>query len=236
MGFAEPHRFKLDVLSHNGSEGERERERSGRHDLIVVENEFHLLSHSKFIAFVQQERVREKKQFIIIWLMIWMSAGIGWNPLQRNPVAMKQISRQACTLTGVRRYPCTRVCTDHFTWFDRCREMPTVPSAEENGPVEQKAGRLSPYEASFMSAVLQNQTIKGNSTSKPGLGQFRSPRQEGGQVPGVFFWKNAENKIGGGLQRPSRAALYRILLGTDRTLKNIYHTSRGLSSHLDGGI
>lgn len=37
--------------------GERGRgsECSGRHDLIVVENEFHLLSHSKFIAFVQQE-------------------------------------------------------------------------------------------------------------------------------------------------------------------------------------
>lgn len=52
--------------------GERGRgsARSGRHDLIVVENEFHLLSNSKFIASVQQERVREKKQFIIIRLMI----------------------------------------------------------------------------------------------------------------------------------------------------------------------
>lgn len=214
LGFAQPHRFKRDVLSHNGSEGERERERSGRHDLIVVENEFHLLSHSKFIAFVQQERVREKKQFIIIWLMIWMSAGIGWNPLQRNPVAMKQISRQACTLTGVLRCPRTRVCTDHLTWFDRCRGMPTVPPAEKKKrPVEQKAGRLMRH----LSCQLCCR-----------IGQLRE-----------IFWRNAVNKIGGttplsrgGLQRPSRAALYRILLGTD----NIHHTSRGLISHLDGGI
>lgn len=45
---------------------ERESARSGRHDLIVAANEFHLLSHSKFIAFVLEERAAEKKQFIII--------------------------------------------------------------------------------------------------------------------------------------------------------------------------
>lgn len=78
--------------------GERGRgsERSGRHDLIVEENEFHLLSHSKFIAFVRQEWVREKKQFIIVWLVICMCARMSGNPLQCNLVAMTQISSQTC--------------------------------------------------------------------------------------------------------------------------------------------
>lgn len=99
MGFAQPRRFKLQALSHNRRVEERERGCSGRPDLIVVENEFHLLSHSKFIAFVRWERVREKKQFIIIWLVIWMSAGMTWNPLQRDPVAVTQISSQTRTDT-----------------------------------------------------------------------------------------------------------------------------------------
>lgn len=70
MGFAQPNKVKVHVLVYNEAEGEggkeRESTRSGRHDLIVAANEFHLLSHSKFIAFVQQERAAEKKQFIII--------------------------------------------------------------------------------------------------------------------------------------------------------------------------
>lgn len=64
MGFAQPHILKLHEPAHNNGE----RENSGRHDLIVVANEFHLLSHSKFIAFVQQERAGEWNQFIIILL------------------------------------------------------------------------------------------------------------------------------------------------------------------------
>lgn len=56
----------LCTMRQREREGKRERARSGRHDLIVAANEFHLLSHSKFIAFVPQERAAEKKQFIII--------------------------------------------------------------------------------------------------------------------------------------------------------------------------
>lgn len=63
MGFARPHILKLHALPYN----EGERESTGRHDLIVVANEFHLLSHSKFIAFVRcTERAGERKRFIII--------------------------------------------------------------------------------------------------------------------------------------------------------------------------
>lgn len=58
----------LCTMRQREREGRRERERArfGRHDLIVAANEFHLLSHSKFIAFVLRERAAEKKQFIIV--------------------------------------------------------------------------------------------------------------------------------------------------------------------------
>lgn len=62
MGFAKPHRLSLYVLP------QRERESSFRHELIVLANEFHFLSHSKFVAIVKKERVREKKHFIIVSL------------------------------------------------------------------------------------------------------------------------------------------------------------------------
>lgn len=72
---------------------ERERERGSslaRHDLIVAANEFHLLSHSKFIAFVKRgtcrwnEAVYHHSASWAEWTRKWVYSHCGVQPLRRQ--------------------------------------------------------------------------------------------------------------------------------------------------------
>lgn len=104
-------KFKLFARSHHRRE--RQRRRALRQTWPYCGGKWisSLVTFKIHRFFVRQERVREKKRFIIIWLVIWMSAGMSRNPtpaairLQRRKLASRHVRiDSACA-----RCPQTRI-------------------------------------------------------------------------------------------------------------------------------